>query len=162
MRILNRMAPTNMHAKKSPVSESRVKKNDGEFTPKGTDDRPIVRREKPNDLSSSEIRAKLEQRNEAKAQAATKKKEAPKDDFVTAMPEDLVVERKSAIKKPEKNKEVKEAPENTDKSVVLKSDVDKNDPNDPNVQEKLKTLLKTGGFAFSQKEKEALAQILNK
>ncbi len=152
MRILNR-APV----QRQSVAKPSIK-NEREFNPVGTDDRPIVKKEKPNDLSASDIRAKLARRNEEKETALTAKKQAPKDDFVTAMPDDLVVERKSAILKPEKKEEVGE----DKKSMLLKSDVDKNNPNDPNVQEKLKALLKTGGFAFSQKEKEALAQILNK
>ena len=48
------------------------------------------------------------------------------------------------------------------KDLTLKTDVDKNDPNDTNVQEKLKSILRTGAFSFSQKEKDALGQILNK
>jgi hypothetical protein len=44
----------------------------------------------------------------------------------------------------------------------IKSDVGKNNPNDPATTEKLKELLKTNAFSFSQKEKDALANILNK
>lgn len=48
-----------------------------------------------------------------------------------------------------------------DKKLLLNSDVDKNDPNDPNVRKKLKGLL-AGGFGWSDKEKAALSQILDK
>ncbi|OIQ19878.1 MAG: hypothetical protein BM556_05170 [Bacteriovorax sp. MedPE-SWde] len=45
---------------------------------------------------------------------------------------------------------------------AIESDVKKNDPKDPRVQEKLRALLKTNAFSFNQKEKSALANILNK
>jgi hypothetical protein len=44
----------------------------------------------------------------------------------------------------------------------IHSDIGKNSPEDPATQEKLKGLLKTNAFSFSQKEKDALASILNK
>ena len=47
------------------------------------------------------------------------------------------------------------------KKLMLNSDVDTNDPNDPNVRKKLKGLL-AGGFGWTDKEKAALSQILDK
>jgi hypothetical protein len=44
--------------------------------------------------------------------------------------------------------------------IIGKSDVAKNDANDPVTQEKLKALIKNGGFSFNSKEKEVLSQIL--
>jgi hypothetical protein len=39
-------------------------------------------------------------------------------------------------------------------------DIQKNDPNSPETQEKLKGLLRSGGFDFSEKERQVLSQIL--
>lgn len=39
-------------------------------------------------------------------------------------------------------------------------DIKNNDPKSPETQEKLKSLLKTGGFNFSDKERQVLSQIL--
>lgn len=50
--------------------------------------------------------------------------------------------------------------EETNEDIMLKSDIAKNDPTDPNTQEKLKTVLKQGSFGFSDKEKAVLSQIL--
>lgn len=44
----------------------------------------------------------------------------------------------------------------------IRSDIGKNRPDDPATTEKLRELLKTNAFSFSQKEKDALANILNK
>ena len=49
-----------------------------------------------------------------------------------------------------------------EKKVLLHSDVDKNDPNDTNVQEKLRGLLGSGGFGWNEKERAALSEILGK
>lgn len=134
--------------------------------------RKIVKRERPEQLSESEIRAKIE---EIKVEKENKVKPVIKDTLITSMPDDVEIVHKSSIihkndgtdiKKPKKIEEPVVAPEvemkNVKKDLTLKSDVDKNDPNDTNVQEKLKSILKTGAFSFSQKEKEALGQILNK
>jgi hypothetical protein len=48
------------------------------------------------------------------------------------------------------------------KEVLLHSDVQKNDPKDTNVQEKLKGLLGSGGFGWNDKERAALSEILGK
>lgn len=181
----------------------------------GDNKQKIVRLEKPQtNLSESEIRAKLE---ELKTQKEANKKKLAKDDFVTAMPDDIdikdrksplmnkkaledagrenaskmtskeISENKSAQNKPTEikstenklveNKEIavpekivtpKADPKgdaalqmkNKNEDQTLKSDVGRNDPTDTNVQEKLRDILKTGAFSFSQKEKDALSQIL--
>ncbi|WP_372652388.1 hypothetical protein [Halobacteriovorax sp.] len=48
------------------------------------------------------------------------------------------------------------------KKVLLHSDVQKNDPKDTNVQEKLKGLLNSNGFGWNEKERAALSEILGK
>lgn len=48
------------------------------------------------------------------------------------------------------------------KATGTKSDVSENDPNDPMVQEKLKTLLSNGSFDFGDKQRAVLSQILAK
>lgn len=45
---------------------------------------------------------------------------------------------------------------------IVKSDVSLNDPNDPNTSEKLKALISSNGFGFSDKEKNVLSQIMGK
>ena len=42
------------------------------------------------------------------------------------------------------------------------SDINLNDPKDPNTQEKLRGVISNGGFNFSLKEREILGKILNK
>lgn len=172
MRILNQqISSSSQVAKKQsiiPKSEKNIVSEEG--------GRKIIKMEKPASMSDSQVRAKIE---ELKAKKEEKLIEVKKDDLVTAMPDNLEVKTKSSIIKnnaqpaevavetkttPEVvTKEVpKEATSPEKKSHTLKSDVDLNDPRDTNVHEKLRTILKSGGFNFSQKEKEALGQILNK
>ena len=47
-----------------------------------------------------------------------------------------------------------------DKEDVVIGDIGKNDPKSIETQEKLKALLRTGSFAFSDKERQALSDIL--
>lgn len=44
---------------------------------------------------------------------------------------------------------------------LLKTDVDKNDPNDSSTTEKLKSVLSKGAFSFNSREKEILDKILS-
>lgn len=156
MRILNNVAATpNKQQRITAQSVSAV------LPESKLGDRVIVKREKPTDISDSAIRAKIEAHKNKKDDV---KVAAPavKDDLVTAMPDDIEINQKSTIVKNEVAKvslELKDKQKNED--VLLKSDIAKNDPNDSNTQEKLRTILKTGGFSFSQKEKETLASILN-
>ncbi|MEE3079007.1 MAG: hypothetical protein VX341_06720 [Bdellovibrionota bacterium] len=93
-----------------------------------------------------------------------KKKAAPErnlsDDEVIAKIKEKQA-KKEAVKKAEaiaaKEKSVNEGEE---KDHLLESDVGGNDPNDPSVREKLKDILKSGAFKFSQKEKSVLSKIL--
>lgn len=64
-----------------------------------------------------------------------------------------------------KKKEVKEDVELNSKGVKNSNekdfgDIASNDPNSSATQEKLKHILKRGGFEFNQKERKALASIL--
>lgn len=56
--------------------------------------------------------------------------------------------------------------ESTDKELpetsLIKSDVQKNDPNDPTTGEKLKSVLARGAFHFSPQERENLERILGR
>ena len=47
-----------------------------------------------------------------------------------------------------------------DKEKTVISDVGPNDANDPAVQEKLRTILRTGGFNFNPQERSVLSEIL--
>ncbi|ATH07032.1 hypothetical protein BIY24_03495 [Halobacteriovorax marinus] len=49
-----------------------------------------------------------------------------------------------------------------EKNVLVNSDVQKNDPSDTNVHQKLKGLLNSGGFGWNDKERAALSEILGK
>ncbi|MDC1175141.1 hypothetical protein OAT67_07085 [Bacteriovoracaceae bacterium] len=51
-------------------------------------------------------------------------------------------------------------PKKQAESEEVIGDVSKNDPNDPNTKEKLKSVLAMGAFSFSEKEKAALGKIL--
>lgn len=63
--------------------------------------------------------------------------------------------------KDEIKSEAKENPKQEDvKNHTLKSDVSLNKPDDPDTQNKLKHVLATGAFKFSDKEKETLKNIL--
>jgi hypothetical protein len=84
----------------------------------------------PQKLSESEVRAKIEQ-NRATENATT-----------------------SQIKK---RLDVRKL-ESEETSVI--GDVGKNDPTDSMTQQKLKSMLQANAFNFSQKEREALADIL--
>lgn len=62
--------------------------------------------------------------------------------------------------KPKKAVPVADKVEINSKETVAHSDIGKNDPNSEITREKLKTILKVGGFDFNDKERSALAQIL--
>lgn len=94
--------------------------------------------------SSDEIRAKFE--------AHIAKKNGP-------VKAELSPQAKQIEKKQAKSQEVS-TQEGAEKKV--NSQIDVNDPQDSNTREKLKTILKSGAFRFSGKEKDVLADILNK
>jgi hypothetical protein len=95
--------------------------------------------EKP-DISNSKIREKLadhvETSNTAKAQLIQKNSKSLGAGFMN--------EEKSSLKD----------------SHLLLSEAKLNDPSDSNTQEKLKMVLRSGGFNFNPKEKETLEKIL--
>lgn len=174
MRILNQSFQTTSSAKKVERKSSEAPQTTNPQTALMNDsERKIVKRERPDKLSDSQIRSKIEEIRLAKE---NKVKPVIKDTLVTAMPDDVEIANKSSIIHKNDGTDVKKpkpaAPaieeaqdlkmKNIKKDLTLKSDVDSNDPNDTNVQEKLKSILKTGAFNFSQKEKEALGQILSK
>ncbi|MAE57278.1 MAG: hypothetical protein CME69_00275 [Halobacteriovorax sp.] len=119
------------------------------------------------DQTSTETtkKAKPQKSETSKAKSfEAKKKSAPErnlsDDEVIAKIKEKQA-KKEAVKKAEaiatKEKSVNEGEE---KDHLLESDVGGNDPNDPSVREKLKDILKSGAFKFSQKEKSVLSKIL--
>ncbi len=71
-----------------------------------------------------------------------------------------------APEKPEKTEPVKDKVELSprvtvrDKEKTVISDVGPNDPSDPATQEKLRTILRTGAFSFSDQERSVLGEIL--
>ena len=69
-----------------------------------------------------------------------------------------VVENKAET--PEKIEKSTEASKVEGEEKVVKGDVGSNSPGDPMTGEKLKGLLSTGGFAFSDKERDVLGKIL--
>jgi len=106
-------------------------------------------------LSEKEIREKLaahvETSNSAKSKVLVQNSKQFGAGFLNADP--------SAI--PEKiSPEVSEDNESTKGDHLLKSDINLNDPKDSNTQEKLKSVLQKGAFAFNPKEREALEKIL--
>lgn len=173
MRILNQSFQTPSSAKKVERKSFQTPQTTNPQTALMNDsERKIVKRERPDKLSDAQIRSKIE---EIRLEKENKIKPVIKDTLVTAMPDDVEIANKSSIihkndgtdvkkakpiSKPDEDQEFKM--KNVKKDLTLKSDVEANDPNDTNVQEKLKSILKTGAFNFSQKEKEALGQILNK
>lgn len=88
------------------------------------------------------------------------KKEPP----VKNLSDDEIIAKLRAKKSAKESSETKKTPETNQKEekddMLLKSDVGSNNPNDPEVREKLKGILKSGAFNFSQKERDTLSKIL--
>lgn len=103
----------------------------------------IVRKERPNDLSRSEIRSKIENH----------KREKEKDFQVE-------IDASKAKKKAEVIKNATKAKVEVTPEGEPFGDVKKNDPNDPGTKEKLKGVLTAGAFNFSAKERDVLSKIL--
>jgi hypothetical protein len=128
-------------------------------------------------LSADEIKARVAQKTSKATKAAVQKAKINTGKQVSTFMADNIPTKVDISKKAIQAKQVKEASPKAvpvakeakaeevqakkEKSVILNSDVDKNDPNDPNVRKKLKGLL-AGGFGWSDKEKAALAEILDK
>lgn len=103
----------------------------------------IVRRPKPNDLSRSQIHAKIKNHKLEKEQAFQTKLDAA-----------------SAKKKAQALKEATTTKVEVTPEGEPFGDVKKNDPKDPGTKEKLKDALTAGAFNFSAKEREVLGKIL--
>jgi hypothetical protein len=98
------------------------------------------------------------------AAKAPKKKKLSKEDIAAKVAAKFG--KKSLPKKVEKPKvdEAEVSNKAKQKEAVAKDDavgdIGKNDPNSEMTQEKLKAVLKSGAFAFNDKERKALSQIL--
>lgn len=113
-------------------------------------------------LSPEEIKARVAQK--------TGKAKQKKEEVLTGRQVSTFMSEKAAAAKPEIRTKGTTAnavkglgePEKleTEKKVLLHSDVQKNDPKDTNVQEKLRGLLGSGGFGWNDKERAALSEIL--
>ncbi len=114
-------------------------------------------------VSEKEIREKLaahvETSNTAKSKVLVQNSKQLGAGFLnadpSAIPEKIIPE---TVEKSEDNSE--ESNESAKGDHLLKTDIHLNDPRDSNTQEKLKTVLQTGAFAFNPKEREALEKIL--
>jgi hypothetical protein len=109
--------------------------------------------------SSSEIREKL-----ANMQAKRNKSILPsgpikKPGFITGEKVAMIPQPPVKVEVSSKSKII---PKGTNAAEhLLKSDIASNRPDDEMTQEKLKGLLRTGGFSFSDKERKALSSILS-
>ncbi|MBC7538566.1 MAG: hypothetical protein H7281_07085 [Bacteriovorax sp.] len=114
------------------------------------------------EVSDREIREKLashvETSNSAKSQFIQKNSKALGAGFMNEDIKPKPLEEKV----PGDIEEVVEKKEDGVKdSHLLLSDVKLNDPTDPNTQEKLKSVLRSGAFSFNPREKETLEKILS-
>lgn len=118
-------------------------------------------------LSESDIREKLashvETSNTAKSGVLKKNSQKMGDGFLNSeiKPELKPVPAAQVPKAAAAQEQVETPAAEKEKTHLLRPDVSLNDPKDPAVQEKLKTVLSTGAFNFNPKEREALDKILN-
>jgi hypothetical protein len=132
-------------------------------TPEAQDSAAIVE-SKPERLSRNQILSRLEA-NKTKATNQSSRPEpvvlarASWDDS-DEDEQDVKVELTKKTRPQVEKKEITEEVDATVKAEEVASDVGKNDPSDPHTRGKLQTLLSSGGFNFSEKEREALSQIL--
>lgn len=136
---------------KNPKSKEEAKPKKPHFDTSMDDDMAVdMKRKSPikkgKDLEIARKKSEVKTKVEVIQTAKTEKAEATE-----GLKEDQAVEGS------EKPKKLVNA-----QGEEIRSDVGLNDPKDPATQEKLKELLKTNAFSFSQKEKDALANILNK
>lgn len=115
-------------------------------------------------ISESEIREKVasqvETSNTAKSGILKKNSQKLGDGFLNSE----IKPQLKPVPAPTPEKVEKEEVQKADKeetNFLLKPDVSLNNPKDPAVQEKLKTVLSTGAFNFNPREREALDKILN-
>lgn len=117
-------------------------------------------------ISESEIREKVasqvETSNTAKSGILKKNSQKLGEGFMNGeiKPQLKPVPAAPAAPAAEKIEKVENV-EKEETNLLLKPDVSLNNPKDPAVQEKLKTVLSTGAFNFNPKEREALDKILN-
>lgn len=110
------------------------------------------------DLSDSEIREKVKAHHDKKNGPLKKAKIKGQKLGESFMNADKIKPPKQNLVKMQKSEGAKEA---DPKKEAVVGDIKPNDPNDTNTTEKLKGLLSTGGFNFSEKERETLGKILN-
>ncbi len=136
----------------TPIQTSSVRKRIAKTSEDRPDENTLKKRKpRPND---SVIREKFKQFKAdkiAKMQEAIAAKEKP----AFAMPEI------DEAKKPKQQEKLDKKPEKElDKEPV--GQIGLNDPNNTDTAEKLRDLISSGGFNFSDKEKSVLSKILNK
>lgn len=141
---------------------------------------PAARRE-PERLSRSQILARLEQNKNGQLPSSSNKaaqETQERGSLARASWDDQDEEEELPVEalRPTESKESepiaeaakREAPAKemtaeeaeTKANHLMKSDVGVNDPNDETTREKLKNVLSSGGFQFSEKERATLGQIL--
>lgn len=131
--------------------------------PKGKKHAPAAEKQQ---VSESEIREKLaahvETSNTAKSAVLKKNSQKLGDGFMNPDAKPLSVARPEPRPQSQLEAAIDEG-EKADKEDkhLLKSDINLNDPKDPATQEKLKTVLSSGGFSFNARERETLDKILN-
>lgn len=108
------------------------------------------------DLSPDEIRDMVARNSGKKSLPAPALKIEPPS--FMELPEEKIGEGKTEPQVEAKTESQVEV--ETEEEPII-GDIGKNDPNDTDTQEKLKTILKSGGFAFSPKEREVLGDILD-
>ncbi|WP_127718163.1 hypothetical protein [Halobacteriovorax sp. HLS] len=116
-------------------------------------------------LSAEEIKARVAQKTKKSVAKVNIEKGKQVSTFMSdeAKPKVDISKRAQQAAKPEEAKaEAKVEGKVEEKKLLLQPDVDKNDPQDPNVRKKLKGLLSVGGFGWNEKERAALAEILEK
>ena len=134
MRILDNASMNDMSTNKIQREKRRASPKPGEVKKVS-----VLRR-----LSPEEVRAKIEKRQQEKESEAVTAPQLPKH-----MKSPLDIFKKESEVKKGKNSQLPKT-----------SDINLNDPNDSNTQEKLKAHLRNGSFSFSNKERQALRDIL--
>lgn len=143
---MRRERPVRKAPAKTKVSEQAVP----------TDPRIVIHDKPDSDLSRSQILKRLDDFKTGKNKVSTLKGNTEIKEAAKAQAKENVEESKNVD-------EVKgEQVEGEEKDHLLSSDIATNDPNAPETQEKLKDILKSGGFKFSEKERKVLSGILNK
>lgn len=154
MRIFNAFQTENTNQTRQTRKKAAPKNEGG----------PIIRDERiiqhaPPSVDESEVRDKL-----ARAKQKNIVMTAPKkvDNFIPAHPESLDAQKAPAATEvaPKATQAAPKTAEEANQDILLKSDIVKNNPKDPRVQEKLKDALQNGAFKFNDKEREVLSKIL--